>query len=392
MINKCLVIRYGELFLKGENRNDFIKELIDNINLTLYKNNFTNFSIRRLHDQLLITTKNSADLPKILTSLQKVFGISNFYLAYQLISKEEELVNFAENIPSYYEINFASFCLNIKRNDKNFPKNSLILQKELGAIIKKKYNLSVNLTKPERTFFIQIYQQFTLVFAEKIKGLGGLPVGSSGKVLVLLSGGIDSPVAAYQLMKRGLEVVYCHFYYQSNDQKKIISLVEKLSHYNRYCGNVYLVNIQSLFAEISHISQSKYRLVILKRMFMRLACSLAKKLGIKAIATGDSLAQVASQTLESLETVQQANSLLLLQPLITRDKESIIAEAQQIETYDFSVEVYEDCCSLFAPKNPVTRPKKEVAEKLEKELESTFFHWEDILEDIINKKISIINI
>jgi thiamine biosynthesis protein ThiI len=386
MNNKYLIVRYGELFLKGENRGDFIKKLIDNITLTLQKNNFLNFNIKRLHDQLIITTENVEELPKILPFLSKVFGISNFCLAYQLKSEEKELFNFVENISNHYQINFNNFRLNIKRNDKSFPKNSLILQKELGAIIKEKHNLAVNLTKPEKTFFIQIYHQFILVFDEKIKGLGGLPVGSSGKVLVLLSGGIDSPVAAFQLMKRGLEVTYCHFYHQVKGQKKIFDLIQKLNPYNCYRSDNYLVNIQALFAEISHISQEKYRIIILKRMFMRLACSLAKSLEIRAIATGDSLAQVASQTLESLEAVQQASSLLLLQPLITQDKETIILEAQRIGTYELSLNNYEDCCSLFEPKNPVTRPKKEAAERLEKELESDIFRWEDILENIIKKK------
>ncbi|WNE39936.1 MAG: putative tRNA sulfurtransferase [Mycoplasmataceae bacterium] len=385
MNSKNLIVRYGELFLKGENRGDFIKKLIDNITLTLQKNNFLDFNIKGLHDQLIITAENVDELPKMLPFLGKIFGISNFCLAYQLKSGEKELINFVENISDHYEINFGNFRLNIKRNDKSFPKNSLLLQKELGAIIKEKHNLSVNLTKPEKTFFIQIYHQFILVFDEKIKGLGGLPIGSSGKTLVLLSGGIDSPVAAYQLMKRGLEVVYCHFYHQIEGQNKIFNLIEKLSPYNCYHDETYLINVQSLFSEISHISQKKYRIIILKRMFMRLACYLSQSLKIKAIATGDSLAQVASQTLESLEVVQQASSLLLLQPLITQDKETIISEAQRIRTYELSLNNYEDCCSLFEPKNPVTRPRKEVAERLEKELESDIFRWEDVLTNIIKK-------
>jgi thiamine biosynthesis protein ThiI len=289
-------------------------------------------------------------------------------LSYQLDNNLEKLYNFVRNITDYYEINFTTFKFDIKRNDKTFSQNSLTLQKELGKIIVQERGLKVNLSSPQKTFYIRIYHGFILFFTEKIKGLGGLPVGSSGKVLLLLSGGIDSPVAAYQLMKRGLEVVYLHFYQQKEGQEKIFDLGEKLSPYNNYSHNIYLIDTQPLSTEISHISQEKYRLIVLKRMFIRLACSLAQELKIKAIATGDSLSQVASQTLESLVIIQQVSSLVILCPLISWDKKEIIAEAEKIGTYELSLIKYEDCCSLFEPKRPITKPKKETVEKLEKEI------------------------
>nr|CAG8435682.1 12342_t:CDS:2 [Entrophospora candida] len=375
---------------------------------------------------------------------------------YQLESSFESLLSLANNLSHYCGINFTTFRLDVKRSDKKFPKNSLTLQKELGEIIRKKYDLKVDLSDPQKTFYIRIYPQFILFFSEKIKGLGGLPVGSSGQVLVLLSGGIDSPVAAYQLMKRGLEVVYLHFYHQKEGQEKISALSEKLSPYNNFSKQVYLVNAQPLFTEISHISQEKYRLIILKRMFIRCACFLAEKLAITTLATGDSLAQVASQTLESLAVIQQASisafekletlaqkitelnhnlekettndkdkknsffrrlgqslglvkkpnplsklkrlikskcqelekivrkmreekykQINLLTPLISYDKKEIIAEAQKIGTYDLSLKSYDDCCSLFEPRYPVTKPRKEIVEKLEKEI-----FWSEVLEKI----------
>lgn len=204
--------------------------------------------------------------------------------------------------------------------------------------------------------------------------------------MLLLSGGIDSPVAAYQLMKRGCEIVYCHFYQQKEGQEKIFTLGEKLCPYNNYSNKVYLVDIQPLFTEINHISQEKYRLIILKRMFIRLACSLAQKLKIDAIATGDSLSQVASQTLESMAVIQQVSSLIILCPLISWDKKEIIAAAENIGTYDLSLKQYADCCSLFEPKHPATKPKKEIAEKLEKEI-----FWREVLESI-GKKMEINNL
>ncbi|CAG8567002.1 1304_t:CDS:1 [Ambispora gerdemannii] len=368
MYKKCLIIRYGELFLKGKNRNDFIQKLVANITLAFQKNNFPNFNIKKLSDQLIVTAENDEELPKMISSLNKVFGISVFYLAYQLEKDCEKLYNFVKEITNYYQINFTTFKFDISRSDKTFVKNSLTLQKELGEIITQEQGLKVNLSSPEKTFYIRIYRNFIIFFTEKIKGLGGLPVGSSGKVLLLLSGGIDSPVAAYQLMKRGSEVIYYHFYQQKEGQEKIFKLAEKLSPYNNYSNNTCLVGTQTLLTEISHISQEKYRLVILKRMFIRLACSLAQELKIRAIATGDSLSQVASQTLESLAVIQQVSSLIILQPLISYDKNEIITEAQRIGTYDLSLSKYEDCCSLFEPKHPITKPKIETVEKLEKEI------------------------
>jgi thiamine biosynthesis protein ThiI len=312
MNKRCLIVRYGELFLKGKNRPSFIKRLVDNINTAFRKNNFADFQVKRLFDQLVITAKREEDLTSFLPILKNIFGISVFHLAHQLENSLEELVGFVKNLSNYYEVNFSTFKIAVSRSDKSFPKNSLILQKELGGIIAKKYSLKVNLSNPEKIFYVSIHRNFILVFGERIEGLGGLPVGSSGQVLVLFSGGIDSPVAAYQLMKRGLEVSYLHFYQQKEGQDKIFALSEKLKVYNNYSDNVYLVNFQPLLTEIRHISQEKYRLIILKRMFIRYACWLAQKLKIKALATGDSLAQVASQTLESLEVVQKISSLVIL--------------------------------------------------------------------------------
>ena len=380
MNKRCLIVRYGELFLKGKNRPDFVQKLINNINLTFQKNNFSNFNIRKLHDQLMITVESDSELSKMLPSLNKVFGVSTFYLAYQLENGCEKLYDFVRKITDYQKINFTTFKFDISRNDKTFSKNSLTLQKELGEIIVKKQGLKVNLTNPQKIFYIRIYRNFILFFTEKIKGLGGLPVGSSGKVLLLLSGGIDSPVAAYQLMKRGVEIVYLHFYHQKEGQKKIFELGEKLSPYNNFSNQVYLVDTRPLFTEISHISQEKYRLVILKRMFVRCACFLAKKIEIAALATGDSLAQVASQTIESLNVISQVSSLIMFRPLISWDKKEIIIESQRIGVYDLSLKKYEDCCSLFEPKHPITRPRKEVVEKLEEEI-----LWQVVLESICEK-------
>ena len=386
-MKKVLVVHYGELFLKGKNRSFFIQRLVNNLSLVLQKNNFSHFKISIGFNQLLITPPTNLptdqldrELAALLPILKSVFGISVFFRAFQLENSLPQLVHFVNNLTDYYQFDFTTFKFDISRGDKSFPSTSLDLQKELGEIVVKKYNLKVNLNHPEKIFYVRIYQDFILFYQERLTGLGGLPVGSSGKVLVLLSGGIDSPVAAYQLMKRGLSVSYLHFYSQKTGQEKIFALGEKLQTYNNYSKDIYLADIQPFLNEIRHISQSKYRLIILKRMFIRLACRLAQTLKIKTIATGDSLAQVASQTLESLVVVQQSSSLLLLQPLITWDKNEIIREAKIIETYELSIQSYLDCCSLFEPLHPITKPDREVVEQLEKEI-----LWSEVLENIFRQ-------
>ncbi|CAG8819348.1 26982_t:CDS:1, partial [Racocetra persica] len=367
-VDKCVVVRYGELFLKGKNRRFFIQKLVTNLIIVCQKNHLENLRIKRFFDQLMISAKEENQLLRLLPLLEKVFGISVFYLTYYLSSDLTELHQFAENLADYYPIEFRSFKLDIKRNDKTFPETSAVLREKLGGKIKSKYHLKVDLTSPEKIFYIRIYRQFILFFAERKKGLGGLPVGSTGQVLLLLSGGIDSPVAAYQLMKRGCEVIYLHFYYQTEGQEKILALEEKLQPYNNYSPTTYLVNFQSFLTEIRHVSQEKYRLIILKRMFVRLANRLAEKLTIPALASGDCLAQVSSQTLESLAVIYQISSQLVLWPLLTYSKEEIITQAKKIDTYNLSCQKYSDCCALFEPRRPVTKPKKAIVEKLEKEI------------------------
>jgi thiamine biosynthesis protein ThiI len=246
MKNECLVIRYGELFLKGKNRNYFIQKLVNNVSLAFQKNNFHDFQIEKLSDQLIITNQNDdkEEFAQLLPLLKNIFGIGVFFLASRLEANLEKLYQFVENYFDCCANDFSTFKFDISRGDKNFPKNSLTLQKELGAIVTRKYGWKVNLTNPQKTFYLRIYRNFILFFTEKLSGLGGLPVGSSGKALLLLSGGIDSPVAAYQLMKRGLEITYLHFYQQLEveGQNKITALVTKLSIYNNYRSNIYLVD------------------------------------------------------------------------------------------------------------------------------------------------------
>ncbi|CAG8496977.1 4399_t:CDS:2, partial [Ambispora leptoticha] len=254
LLGKFRIITKKPLTPSKKEVSENYKSRIDNVSLVFQKNDYHDFQIEKFSDQLIITAKSDSkeEVTRLLPLLRNVFGIEIFFLAFRLRADLGELYQFVEDFFRGSTSNASTFKLDISRSNKNFLKDSLTLQKELGAI--------------------------------KLSGLGGLPVGSSGKALLLLSGGIDSPVAAYQLMKRGLEIIYLHFYQQTE------------------------VDSRPILTEIRHISEEKYRLIILKRMFIRLGCWLADKLKIMAIATGDSLAQVASQTLESLVVLQSRRS------------------------------------------------------------------------------------
>jgi thiamine biosynthesis protein ThiI len=372
-VEKYLIVRFGELFLKKRNRSLFINDLINNLNNSFQKNNLEFIKIERYFDQFFININNLEvqKLEIIENLLKSTFGIDSYYVGY--LSNEErfqELEFFFENIDKFIKIDFTKFRLTIKRSDKDFPINSVELQKKFGALVAKKFNLKVSLEEYEKNIEIAIHKKFVIFLLKKNSCLKGLPIGSSGKALLLFSGGIDSSVAAYNLMKRGLEVEYLHFYVEEKtDKNKIFSLVEKLKKFNNYKGRLYLVNTKKLLREISHIELDSYRIIILKRMFLRFAEKLADKRNIELIANGDSLGQVASQTIESMHSIYSSiNSKLIISPLVTRDKQEIIDEAKKIDVYDLSITKYEDCCLVFQPRNPVIKPSIKIAESLEEKI------------------------
>ncbi|SRR5258706_1790976 len=369
-MQKCLIIRFGEIFLKKKNRSHFIRKLVENLNRTIEIQKISSLKIKIHFDHLLIFTEKlpSEELIILCKLIKQTFGVGNFYSGYLLEKNVEKLFEFSNKLIDFCPFNFVSFKFDVHRIDKKFYPNSLALSRDLGNIIRQRYKLKVDLSNPEKTFYVRVYREYILFLLEKENGLGGLPLGSSGKVLLLLSGGIDSPVAAYHLMRKGCQIVYCHFYVKSQGQDKIQKIIEKLSPYNNHQDEFYLINFNNLLLEISHISQPRYRLIILKRAFIRLASELAKEINAKAIATGDSLSQVASQTIESIKVIYQVSSFLTLHPLITADKQTIIKEALRIGTYELSILPYEDCCSLFSPLNPIIKPNLIEVEKMEKEI------------------------
>jgi len=334
-----ILVHYGELALKGKNRRLFENKLIENIKRA------TGGKVRRFEGRLLVEDGDS-------DSLNNVFGISWFARSYRVKKdirsiKELILEKLSEMIKGR-----PTFGIFVKRVDKKFPYTSMEVAKDIGEEIIKKYKLEVRLRNPELPIYIEIADEVFVHF-EKVEGSGGLPVGVSGRVLGLLSGGIDSPVASYLIMKRGCNVDFIHFHVFSNNQAvaktKIADLVLAINKY-QFESRVFLAPYK-LFqvALMKNRVGPGYELILFRRFMARVAERVAREWGLQALVTGDSLGQVASQTIENLNLTGNAVSLPVLQPLISFDKEEIVRLARQIGTYDVSIRPYKDCCSIIAP-------------------------------------------
>lgn len=366
-MNKTLIVRYGEIYLKGKNKSYFESALVHNIKVALHD---IKYSILRAQNRIIIENYSEKDELKIIDILKHIFGIYSISPALEIKTDFNEIVNNSVELSS----DSGTFRVTVKRADKNFPYNSMDLAKEVGgAILDKKENLKVDLHNPEHELFIDIRENgLTYIFNDKILCAGGMPTGTAGKGMVLLSGGIDSPVAAYMVAKRGLELTALHFHsfpYTSEQAKeKVIDLAKILS---SYCGKFKLlvVPFTEIQRKIHENCPADYMITIMRRFMMRIAEKLCETHSCKTIVTGESLGQVASQTLESITVTNSViKNLPVFRPLIGFDKEEIIDISKRINTFNTSILPYEDCCTVFLPKFPVIKPKLPLIEKAEQAL------------------------
>ncbi|EIE40647.1 tRNA uracil 4-sulfurtransferase ThiI [Mycoplasmopsis canis] len=358
---KKILIRYGELVLKKKNRKTFINQLSNNIAHIVGIKPEVEF------DRMYIPYSEEN-----INKLNYVFGISSFS---PVIVSENNIEDFKSNIEKLLLPETRTFKISARRNYKKFELTSDELNRELGGHLLRKFSetqgLKVDVHNPDQTFYIEVRNGRTYLFSNYINGLGGLPVGVSGKVLHLISGGFDSPIAALQLMKRGLKVDFLTFITppQTDERtvQKITDLVKILNKY-QVSSNLIIANYAYLMNYISFVSKESYKITLMRRSFYRLAEKIALKNGALAISNGDNLGQVASQTLESLSTIGAATRMQILRPLLTFDKNEIINIAKKIKTYDISIIKANETCELFAPKEPTTKPSLEQALALEEEL------------------------
>lgn len=384
MVNyDTVLIRYGELSTKGKNRKDFIRKLDQNIRHML--KDFPALTYQRTFDRIYIRL-NGEDPEKIRELLSKVSGISSFSFTEKVPSDLNAIEEACLRIAS--ESGKHTFKIITKRHDKTFPLNSDGINRAVAGEILKATDLKVDVHEPELEIRIEVHSDFTYLTSEKIPGAGGYPAGINGKVLLMLSGGIDSPVAAYELMKRGLDVEAVHFasppYTSENARQKVLDLAGMVSVYNQLRMRVHIVEFTDLQLEIYKAAGDPYAVTLMRRMMFRIAEQIAREEGCLALATGESVGQVASQTLESIACINEVITMPVLRPLICVDKVDIIDLARKIGTYETSILPYEDCCTIFDPKNPVTKPTSKKASFYESR-----FDYASMVEECVKNRTEI---
>ncbi|MDR3021120.1 MAG: tRNA 4-thiouridine(8) synthase ThiI [Clostridiales bacterium] len=358
---RCIVLRYAELHLKGKNKSFFEKKLISNIKLAL-----ANYECKLLvsRGRYEIVDFNIEDERLILYELSFIFGLHSFSVASCCKSNLNDICKTALGM---YNNKNGTFKLKTNRADKSYPLSSYEISSSVGNhILQNASGSKVDLHYPKTVLNVDVRENGKVfVFTETINGAGGMPYGTAGKGLLLLSGGIDSPVAGIQVAKRGLELFAVHFwsypYTSESAKQKVLSLVKIMSN---YCPKMQLcvVSFTEIQEAIRDFCEDSYMITIIRRCMMMIAQKLAVKFGAQCIVTGESLGQVASQTLESINVTNNSiQDIPVLRPLIGYDKEEIISLAKKIGTYNTSILPYEDCCNVFHPKNPVTKPTRERA-------------------------------
>ncbi len=360
------VVHYAEVAIKGKNRPLFERILIENITKSI-KGLKAN-GVKRKFGRIIVNLKEDSEIEKIKQKLSKVPGISSYSPALKSTHGTKDMAKKALGLIKKPK----SFYVKVKRSYKKHPLKSLEIAKEVGTIVSEETKVPVDFIEPETTIFLEVIESGTYIYTEKNEGIGGLPVSVSGKVMVLLSGGIDSPVASFLTLKRGCRNLYVHFhsepYTKESSRKKVEKLANIIAEYQGQT-KVYMVPLIDIQKEIMLKTDKKYRVILYRRFMFRLAEKLARKNKAKALVTGENLGQVASQTIENIHSIHTTVKLPIIQPLITFDKQEIINLAQKIGTYETSIEPHDDCCSLFLPKHPATKSDLKTVEQEEAKLD-----------------------
>ena len=366
---KVILLRYGEIFLKGKNKNIFERRLIENIKTALTG---LEFKFIRTQNRYYIEDYDENLQDTFIDKLTKVFGLHSLSVATKVKTDYENLKKaIIEYMPEK-----GTFRVSVKRADKSLDMTSPQIGAMLGGyILSKNKSLSVDLYYPQSEIFVDIRESgYSYLFRDKIDCAQGMPVGSAGRGLLLLSGGFDSPVAGYRMARRGMEIYAVHFHSYPHTselaQQKVIDLAGKLT---KYCGNIklFVVRFTEIQQAIHEFCREDFMITIMRRIMVEIAEKLANKNGCAALITGESLGQVASQTTQSITVTNEAVKLLpVFRPLIGMDKYEIMDTAAAIDTYDISQLPYEDCCTVFLPKNPVIKPSLDVAKKEQAKIEN----------------------
>ena len=379
-MKELIMIKYGELTTKKANRKIFINVLTQNVE-------------RMLKDEDVEITKDSVrmfircnDSTKIATKLKKVFGILSIVIAYKVNNNTEDVLQKSLEIMDKTK---KTFKVVTKRADKSFPIHSMEYSKKLGGLILKNSNFKVDVHNPDITLTVEIRTEGTFVYTNQVKGAGGYPVGVQGKGLLMLSGGIDSPVAGYLALKRGVNVECLYFESPPHTSIEAKNKVLKLAGIiNEYSGRikVHVVPFTKIQEAIYKNCPDIYMITIMRRMMYKVAALYAEKIGAKILINGESIGQVASQTLDSMVCINNVTNMPVIRPVACLDKLEIIEIAKKINTYETSILPYEDCCTIFVPKHPVIKPELKKCIEYENN-----FNYQTLIEEAINNIETITN-
>ena len=371
--DEILLIKNGELALKGLNRHTFEEALMRNLRYRLQRAG--HFSLRCAQSTIVIAPKDAdADLDEACDCVSRVFGIAGFSRA-RVAEKELSAIQAAavEQLGAALSA-CRTFKVESKRSDKSFPLTSPQISREVGAYILERFpHLRVDVHHPDLQVTVEVRDFAAYVHGDQLPGAGGMPVGTGGRAMVLISGGIDSPVAAYMMAKRGVKLTAVHFasppYTGERAEQKVVTLLERVS---RYAGgmSMLVVPFTHIQEEIRRACPEQYFTLIMRRFMMRIAQKLARQEECGALITGESLGQVASQTIPAMAVTDTLAELPVFRPLIGMDKEEIVTVARKIDTFDVSILPYEDCCTVFTPRHPDTRPKLRLVEAAEAALDT----------------------
>ena len=373
-----ILVRYGELTLKKKNRKMFIGKLVSQIEQALEGKNVV---VRANRDRMYIELDNE-DAYDIIDRLKHVNGILSMSPIIRLGKSEDEMKQVALELESTFNKN-DTFKVEVKRVDKSFHLKTHDIQQLIGGYVVKETNRPVNIKHPDHTIMIEVRFEGVYMYSEVFEGNGGLPLGTGGKTVLMLSGGIDSPVAGFEIMKRGIEIEAIHYfsppYTSEQSLEKVKKLVDIMAEKTGVSIKMHIVPFTKIQTVIYDKIPDGYSMTTTRRVMLIIAERLAKSIGAEAIVNGENIGQVASQTLTSMNTINQVTNFPVLRPLLTYEKNEIIQKSMYYGTYETSILPYEDCCTIFKPKKPKTQPNLENVEKYESNID-----FEPLIEEALN--------
>ncbi len=376
-----VLVRYGELTLKTGNRHHFISQLKGNVKYALIP--LTGYHVTAERDRMFIDLEDDIDIEEVMKRVSKVFGIQSLSPVVRTSQNIDAMTAAAVGAAQEIDHRDATFKVDVKRSDKQFPHDTFELQSMLGGeILKNTEHLTVQVKKPDHTVHVEVRKEGVYIYSRVIKGAGGLPVGTGGKTLLMLSGGIDSPVAGIEVMKRGVTIEAIHFHsppFTSEEAKqKVIDLTRIMAETTGVI-KLHLVPFTDIQKTIHKVIPENMTMTSTRRMMLKIAEQVAHQIDAKAIVNGENMGQVASQTLGSMYAINAVTSMPILRPLLTLDKEDIIVKAKEIGTFETSIQPFEDCCTIFTPKNPKTNPRLDKIEKFE-----SYFDFEPLIAEAVS--------